>query len=243
MFPLLHTFECRGGIFLERQTCVKQVKVKQRAGRLLAEPVCVQKVETRKRSFGYYFLQFDKLARNLAVVGGLALVLIAVRNSEQPEAQSVFGVLQESVGMQWNENIGKLTFVNSILPAEIREVWQETPGISLFSPVQGEIVHAWSQEEPYLLLNSVDGDIRAAAGGEVMAVAHGVNEEKILRIRHWDGTESVYGNLKQSYVDVGAEIHAGEIIGEVLELQPLAFEMRMNGKSVDVTHGLKPFAE
>ncbi|MBR5547689.1 MAG: M23 family metallopeptidase [Clostridia bacterium] len=145
--------------------------------------------------------------------------------------------------MQWNENVGKLTFVNSILPAEIREVWQETPGISLFSPVQGEIVHAWSQEEPYLLLNSVDGDIRAAAGGEVMAVAHGVNEEKILRVRHWDGTESVYGNLKQSYVDVGAEIHAGEILGEVLDLQPLAFEMRMNGKSVDVTNSLKPFAE
>jgi len=228
---------------LNQQTQVKSVKVKSRAERLLNETAQVTELPERKNSFGTYFLQLDQLVRNLAVVGGLVLVLIAVRNSTLPEAQSVFGMIQDTAGMQWDESVGKLTFVNSILPEEIREVWNETPVTPVFAPVNGEIVHAWSQNEPYLLLEAALSDVRASADGEVMSVAHGMDEERILRLRHQDGTESIYGNLENCYVDVGASVSAGDIIGSLLNEKPLAFEVRVDGRSVDISRNLMPFAE
>ena len=76
-----------------------------------------------------------------------------------------------------------------------------------------------------------------------MSVAHGMEEERILRLRHDDGTETIYGNLQSCCVEVGDRVYAGEIIGTLLEDQPLAFEVRINGRSVDPTRGLKPLTE
>jgi len=203
----------------------------------------VEELPECKHRPGNYFLQFDQLVRNLAVVGGLVLVLVAVRNSGAPQAQSVFSALQSSAGMQWDESVGKLSFVNSILPEEIREVWNETAVQAVFAPVSGEIVHAWSHEEPYLLLDGETRDVRASESGEVMSIAHGMEEERIIRIRHENGMESIYGNLEQCYVEVGAMVSAGDIIGSLGKQQPLAFEIRVDGRSTDITDSLIAFDE
>ena len=228
---------------MNQQTQVKNMKVKTKATRLLNEPAQLTELPKRTTGWGTRFLQLDQLVRNLAVVGGLVLVVVAVRNSSIPEAQSVFGAIQQSAGMQWDESIGKLSFVNSLLPEEIREVWNENTSISVLAPVNGDVVHAWSQSEPYLLIDGDTRDIRASAPGEIMSVAHGMEEERILRLRHDDGTETIYGNLQSCCVEVGDRVYAGEIIGTLLEDQPLAFEVRVNGRSVDPTRGLKLLAE
>ena len=228
---------------MNQQTQVKNVKIKSRAERLLHENAQLTKLPERKNSFGNFFLQFDSLVRNLAVVGGLVLVMLAVRNSGVPQAQSVFSAIQDSAGIQWDESVGKLSFVSSILPEEIRDVWKETPIQSVFAPVSGDIVHAWSQEEPYLLIDGNSDDVRAADNGEVMSIAHGMDEERILRLRHADGSESLYGNLERCCVDVGTQVSAGDIIGTLVDQKPLAFEVRVNGRSVDVTYSLEPFEE
>ena len=228
---------------MNQQTQVKNVKVKSRAERLLREAAQITELPERKNRLGNWFLQLDNLVRNLAVVGGLVLVMLAVRNSSLPQAQSVFSAIQDSAGVQWDESVGKLSFVSSVLPEEIREVWNETQIQSVFAPVSGEVVHAWSREEPYLLLEGDTRDVRASENGEVMSIAHGVEEERIVRLRHTDGTESIYGNLESCSVTVGAQVSAGDIIGRLIAEQPLAFEVRVNGRSVDVTHSLKPFAE
>ena len=228
---------------MNQQTQVKNVKIKSRAERLLCETAQITELSERKNRFGNWFLQFDNLVRNLAVVGGLVLVMLAVRNSSLPQAQSVFSAIQDSAGIQWDESVGKLSFVNSILPEEIRQVWNETPVQAVFVPVSGEVVHAWSREEPYLLLAGDTRDVRASENGEVMSVAHGMEEERIVRLRHTDGTESIYGNLESCFVEVGAQVSAGDIIGKLIAEKPLAFEVRVNGRSVDVTDSLIPFAE
>lgn len=228
---------------MNHQTQVRELKVKHKAERLLCETPQVTELPESKSTFGSYFLQLDHLVRNLAVVGGLVLVMVAVRNSSMPQAQSVFNAIQDSAGIQWDESVGKLSFVNSILPEEIREVWNETTVQTVFAPVYGDVVQAWSREEPYLLLQATVKDVRASANGEVMSVAHGIDEERILRLRHADGTESIYGNLEQCYVDVGSQVSAGDVIGRLFNQKPLAFEVRVNGRSIDVTNSLKPFTE
>ena len=237
--------DMQGGIFLNHQTQVHQVKVRSRASRL-KEPMqsSVSPAEIPcQASWGKKLLQADRLMRNLAVTGGLFLVVAAVRNVSLPEAQSVFGALQAGAGMEWDESVGKLSFVNSFLPESIQSVWNEHHDITVFAPVSGSVVHAWSQYEPYVLIETTAKEVRVCADGEVMSIAHGIDEERIVRVRHDDGTEAVYGNLHSSLPVTGDRVYAGDIIGTLLEGEPLAFELRVEGRSVNPEGRLKPFAE
>ncbi|MBQ7868072.1 MAG: M23 family metallopeptidase [Clostridia bacterium] len=179
------------------------------------------------------FLQADRLVRNFAVAGALMLVVIAAKNSTTPEVQSVFNALKSSAGVEWDESIGKLSFVSQILPQEIQEVWNESPSVSVYAPVRGKTIHAWSADEPFLTIMGQTNHVYAAADGEVMSIAHGMNEEKIIRIRHDDGSEALYGNLEMCLPETGDRVYAGDIIAMLQEEMPLAFELRVNGRSVN----------
>ena len=196
-----------------------------------------------ERGFGKRLLQTDKLIRNLAVVGGLLLTLVAVKNADTPQSQSVFSALQDSVHMEWDESLGKLSFVNSYLPESLQAVWNERETVTVLAPVVGETVHAWSEAEPYLELQSAVTDVRAVADGEVMSIAHGIGEEQIVRVRHDDETESIYGNLLVCYAEVGDRVYAGDIIARVPDDAPLAFELRKDGRSINPEGLLMPQKE
>lgn len=193
--------------------------------------------------WGERFLQLDKLARNLIVVGCLFMVVVAVKNTTTLEAQSVFGAIQASAGIEWDESVGKLSFVNALLPESLQAVWSEERNLSVFAPVNGAVVHAWSQAEPYVMIESAVDDVRAAADGEVMSIAHGLDEERIVRIRHDDNSEALYGNLKTCLVEEGDRVYAGDVFAKLLEGSPLAFELRLDGRSVDPEGKLVRMAE
>ncbi|MDD3411690.1 MAG: hypothetical protein PHY12_12875, partial [Eubacteriales bacterium] len=72
---------------------------------------------------GKRLIRFDRLARNLAVVGALLVTLVALRGAEDGGARSVFAAVQESVNMEWDESLGKLTFVSNLLPESLQAVW------------------------------------------------------------------------------------------------------------------------
>lgn len=225
------------------QTQVRNMKVKSRAARLeapLVETARVEELPRRGHGLGKKLLRLDQLARNVAVVGCLFLVVVAVRNTAAPEAQSVFGALKEGAGMEWDESVGKLSFVNSLLPQSIQAVWNEKDVSAVFSPISGDVVHAWSRAEPYLMIQSGLSDVRAAADGEVMSIAHGLGEERIVRIRHDDDTETIYGNLENCFVQVGDRVQAGQIFAGLLKEQPLSFELRVDGRSVNPEGKLLP---
>ena len=220
---------------MDQRTKVRSIQTKTRVQRLLEEAPQLTQLPPKEKNWGTKFLQLDQLVRNLAVIGGLVLVLVAVRNSAAPEAQSVFDAIQQSMGMEWDESLGKLSFVSNLLPEEIQEVWSETQTVELPIPLNGIVVHTWSSGEPYLLIDSEETVVTASADGEVLAIAHGPDEERIVRIRHEDGTEAIYGNLTDCAIEQGEWIEAGETVGTLSADQPLAFEVRLNGRSVEPT--------
>ena len=197
----------------------------------------------KRASWGARFLRADRLVRNLAVVGALLLTVVAVKNAGAPQAQSVFSALEESAGLQWDESLGKLSFVNALLPEELQAVWSETEALTVFAPIVGQTVHAWSQQEPYVEFQSTLTDVRAVADGEVMSIAHGLDEERIVRIRHDDDTESLYGNLETCYCEVGDIVYAGDVFAKLLSDKPLAFELRKDGRSVNPEGMLKEWQD
>lgn len=179
-------------------------------------------------------LLLDRAIRDIAVAASLLVLLIAMKSAgDGSTLQAVFTTLQSDANTEWDESLGKLSFVNNWLPQGVSEVWQPSDAASIAMPVQGEVVSAWTAQEPYLELSSASGEVHAVKRGEVMALAHGLEEELILRLRHEDGSESIYGNLAACYVAEGDVTYEGDVIAQVLDGRPLAFEYRLNGRSVD----------
>ncbi len=236
---------------MDEETRVHQIQVRERRKRL-QPPVQVvppatsaEFIELPERQKGWHaFFAPEQLVRNLALVGCLALVVLAIgRMGQEEQSISVFSALESQLTASWEEDIGKLSFVSDLLPAEIREVWSPVQAVSVMAPISGETVHAWSVQEPYLEIASSVTDVRAAAAGEVMSIAHGPGEERILRMRHMDDSETLYGNLKECLAQVGQVVESGEVIATLLPGKPLAFELRMDGRPVDPSAGMQPLEE
>jgi len=225
---------------LDEQTRVNRIRIRSGQERLRIETTHEEKqtsatlIELPSRPTGLRsFFQPDQLVRNLATVGCLALVVLALHSIRNDETQTVFSALRSEMDMKWDENVGRLSFVSDLLPAEIRAVWSEVPAVQVMAPITGETLHAWSEQEPYLELQGAVSDVRAAAAGEVMSIAHGLEEERIVRIRHADDSETLYGNLETCFVEVGDWVETGEIFAALIPGEPLAFELRVDGRSID----------
>ena len=218
---------------MKQQTELKNIRLKTKAERLANTNYQVIDLPERTVDWQNHFFHFDRLVRDLAIVGSLALVLVAVRSSGIPETQTVFGAIQESMNVKWDESLGQLSFVSNLLPEEIREVWNESEICEVYAPVNGQIVHAWSNHEPYLLINSGEAEVFASAEGEIINVAHGIGDEIIIKIRHSGGMETIYGNLESCNVMVGDLVDGADKIGRLMNDKPLAWEMRLNGRSIE----------
>ena len=227
----------------KKRTTVRNIRIEERRQHTAQEETLpVSRVEDHSAERGTASLFHpDRLMKNLAFSCGLMLVILALRTANQPEGQTVFSALETGMNTKWDESIGKLSFVTSLLPEEIQEVWVETESTVVFAPVQGEIIHTWSRQEPYIEMLGSGSDVRAVADGEIMSIAHGVEEERIVRIRHKDGTEALYGNLSACFHEVGDMVYTGDAFATLLEGKPLAFEYRKNGRSVEVTNGFFDF--
>lgn len=226
---------------MEEQTRVNQIQVRQQ--RRWIQPPLPQEhnlptsatlTELPPRSKGMKnWIQPEQLSKNLALVGCVALVVLALGQTGSERSVSVFSALRDDMSATWDQDVGKLSFVSDLLPAEIQAVWNPVANISVQSPVNGQVIHTWSVQEPYLEMSTTTTDVRSAANGEVMSIAHGLDEERIIRIRHADGSEALYGNLSTSYVETGSVVESGDIIASLLPGKPLAFELRVDGRSVD----------
>ena len=167
----------------------------------------------------------------------------AVRLRQEAPRTDVLKPVAASRPAEWIDASQKKDGFSSLLPAEVQQVWRQEESVTVFEPVQGNVVHAWSRQEPYLELSCNTTDVRAAADGEIMSIAHGMDEERIVRIRHEGGLETLYGNLASCAHQVGDRVYAGDAFATVLEGAPLAFELRRDGRSIDPTGLMLPLTE
>lgn len=177
----------------------------------------------------------EKLARNLALAGMLLLTIVSIRNEQLPSGQTVSAAVRQLIEPEWEERLGKINFVGNFLPESVAVFFDAAPAAALATPCLGPVAHAWTQEEPYLTFQSADGKVYAAAAGEVMSVAHGADDETILRIRHEDGYETLYYGLAETAVQEGERVTEQTCIGSFDPSAPSAFEVRRFGLPVDPT--------
>ena len=132
---------------------------------------------------------------------------------------------------EYDETLGRLQFVSNILPESAMVFMQnEDEGIGVFAPSDAEVIHTWSQKEPWL--EYAEGcDIAACSDAEVMTIVKNRDDEYTVRLLHDGGYESIYSGLTDISVAQYDQVLTGDILGQAAGCA--AFELRKDGLSVN----------
>ena len=165
--------------------------------------------EKQKLTFG------DRLLRNSALACALLLAILAMGNINQPWARSTSEAVERALTMHidLDESIGSLSFVRNLMP-ESALVFLNLSGESeLAVPVEGEVSHAYSESQPWLMFSCTIGtDVVAAADGTVIEAYSNPLYGNTIAIDH-GGCILRYASLNTlQLVSVGQYVQQGEVI-------------------------------
>ena len=172
----------------------------------------------------------NRLLRNTALfaAGSLCLGLCVWGTvSHQEDSTAVMSHLTS--GFEYDESLGRLQLVSNMLP-ESAMVFLDTQTDAQFqAPTGGEIVHTWSEKEPWIAYNDV-GTVSACEAGEIMTVIKNHAGLHTVRILHDNEFESIYSGLKNVELKEHDFVEMGQILGTAGETA--SFEIRRNGISI-----------
>ena len=176
----------------------------------------------------------DRLTRNAAIATFLLLTVIGVRESATG-GSGFFQAIQTAVESEWDQNVGRLTYVSNTLADTVQVFGHQRMELPLTSPVSAPAVQAWSKETPYLLYAQAEG-VFAAAEGEVTEIAHDDNSYYIIRLTHENGLTTLYYGLKSCLVQEGDAVTVNTKLGDAGP--EVAFSVQRNGVALDYSNAL-----
>lgn len=178
----------------------------------------------------------DRMLRNTAVACALLLGVLALGNIRQPWAMRASETVQRALTMHidLDSSIGRLSFVRDWMPESALVFFNLDGGAELAAPVAGELKHAYSDNQPWLLFACPeDSPVRAAADGTVTAVSELSGGSTGVLIDHGEGMETVYAYLSSASVQPGDAVSRGQALGQ--SAAQLYFELRQSEAAVDPT--------
>ena len=178
----------------------------------------------------------DRMLRNTAVACALLLGVLALGNIRQPWAMRASETVQRALTMHidLDSSIGRLSFVRDWMPESALVFFNLDGGAELAAPVSGELKHAYSDDQPWLLFACPeDSPVCAAADGTVTAVSELSGGSMGVLIDHGEGMETVYAYLSSASVQPGDAVSRGQALGQ--SAAQLYFELRQSEAAVDPT--------
>lgn len=178
----------------------------------------------------------DRMLRNTAVACAMLLGVLALGNIRQPWAMRASETVQRALTMHidLDSSIGRLSFVRDWMPESALVFFNLDGGAELAAPVSGELKHAYSDDQPWLLFACPeDSPVCAAADGTVTAVSELSGGSTGVLIDHGEGMETVYAYLSSASVQPGDAVSRGQALGQ--SAAQLYFELRQSEAAVDPT--------
>ncbi len=180
----------------------------------------------------------ERLVRNTAVACALLLTAMSIKNVDHPWAQKATEGVRQAMTMRvdWDDTLGRLSFVRALVPETALVFLNLGQSDRLAAPVEGDVIHEYRDEQPWLEYRCEAGQaVSAAMSGRVTAVGQGLSGDWTILIEDSEGAEAVYGYLASVYVQVGQSIEKGQQIGAAQERADarLYFEWREDGEAID----------
>ena len=140
-----------------------------------------------------------------------------------------------TAGFEYDETLGRLQFVSNILPESAMVFLAGgDEAAQIVEPTSADIVHAWSEAEPWLEY-ACSGDVVSCQDGEVMTIVRNRQDEYTVRVLHDSGYESIYSGLTAVGLQESDTVSAGQLVGTADGVA--AFELRHDGLSVQPVFG------
>lgn len=178
----------------------------------------------------------ERLLRNSFLACAVLLGILALGNIQQPWAMKASQGIEQALTMKvdLDETLGQLSFVRKLMPESALVFFNLSGDHALQQPVQGELTHAYTSSQPWLMFASEPATpVCAAADGTVAAVSPLSDGSYGVLIDHGDGLESVTANLQEAGVETGDQVLRGSIIGSSGD--SVYFELRQGGENADPT--------
>jgi len=178
----------------------------------------------------------ERMLRNSCLACAALLGILALGNIQQPWAIKASSAVEKALTMEidLDESLGQLSFVQRLMPESALVFFNLDSGHALAAPVEGELLHLYSADQPWLMFSAEAGtSVRAARDGTVAAVSPMSGGGWGVLIDHGEGLESVTACLADVSVQAGDSIARGSKIGTADE--NVYFELRQSSEATDPT--------
>lgn len=183
----------------------------------------------------------ERLLRNTAIACTLLLGILTIRNIDRPWSRAAINGIESALTMRIDPDagLGRLSFVKSIIP-ESTLVFFNMSGAEAVEPVNGDIVHRYSDGQPWTVYScDPAAEVRSTMSGTVSAVACMESGDWCVMVDHGEGVETMYAYMDKPSVDAGDRVACGETIGAARG-ESLYYEYRQDGASVEPGQGDAP---
>lgn len=151
------------------------------------------------------------------------------------KSERVMSVL--STGFEYDETMGRLQYVSSILPDSAMVFLNgEAENAGFCVPSSSDVAHEWSEQEPWIEFVQAER-VAACGSGDIMTVVKNRNDEYTVRLLHSNGYESIYSGLKEVSFAEDDRVSAGDILGNANGR--VSFELRKDGLSILPVFGMQ----
>lgn len=176
----------------------------------------------------------ERLLRNSCLACAVLLGILALGNLQQPWAKKAANSIEQALTMRidLDRSLGQLSFVQKLMPESALVFFNLGNSHELTLPVQGELTHAYSAAQPWLMFSCKEGSgVCAPADGTVSAVSPLSDGGFGVLIDHGNGLESIAAGLTDVSIHAGDEVLRGGMIGSADG--SIYFELRQGGEAID----------
>ena len=181
----------------------------------------------------------ERLLRNSCLACAVLLGILALGSVNHPLAQKAASHIEHALTMEidLDKSLGQLSFVQKLMPESALVFFNLSGKSELQKPVQAEISHSYTPNQPWLMFECEAGTpVCACADGTVSAISPLSDGTYGVLIDHGSGLESVTACMKELSVQVGDSLLRGAAIGTAADA--LYFELRQDGEAADPTEKL-----
>lgn len=181
----------------------------------------------------------ERLLRNSCLACAVLLGVLALGSVNHPIAQKAANHIEHALTMEidLDKSLGQLSFVQKLMPESALVFFNLSGKSELQPPVQAEISHVWTPNQPWLMFACTAGTpVCACADGTVAAVSPLSDGTYGVLIDHGGGRESVTACMQEVSVQTGDSLLRGAAIGSASD--SLYFEFRQDGEAADPTEKL-----
>ena len=206
------------------------------AARTAAKPRAAVRRRSRRLRINARLSFQERLLRNSFLACAVLLGILALGNIQQPWAIRASEGIEQALTMKvdLDQSLGQLSFVKNIMPESALVFFNLSGDHELHAPVQGNLTHAYSDSQPWLMFECTEGaPVCAAAAGTISAVSELSDGTYGVLIDHGDGMESVTANLTSVELQSGDQVLRGGTIGT--SSGSVYFELRQGGETCDPT--------